>query len=148
MLGTSFGWSPLTFLEAFRVLWFEMEPILKDVDGFQVDKADVGRWVEERKDNLAKLRNAVAHPNTTWVRAIDESGYGEPVLMLGLASPDTLQSTLDEHLEYERAAFSVRDSQLRTATAFSLGNADAYCAKLADFLAKVNPLADSAEVQL
>jgi hypothetical protein len=69
-----------TFLEGFKVLWIAMQPILKDVDGFALAKADVGKWVEDRKANLSNLRNAVAHPNTTLVRAIDESGDWEPTL--------------------------------------------------------------------
>ena len=115
-------------LQAVEHLWRACKPLSSAPD-YAAKLGDVHDWVTGRQRAIGIARNAVAHPNTIWVRAIDEDGLWEPLLSLGLAVGAGAQMAADQFVG-DNASLDHRYGVLRPLTAYALAAEDQSCESL------------------
>ena len=90
-------------------------------------KQDLDVWAKDRKRTLGPGRNEVAHANTTWIVAINEDRLWQPMLLLGLATPELLEEILSGQSDNGSEYFFARwDQALQQAATLALQQGDSW----------------------
>ena len=121
-------------LESIVKLWEAVVPLVIDKASAKVLGVEIAEWSDARKADIAKPRNAVAHPNTVWMRAINEDGLWEPLIVLGLGE-GAGAAMAKEQFDGDNRSFEYRIDVLRQITAIALAFEDKCCGALASHLA-------------